>query len=510
MLKKQESAMMSQPRYPLLFSPLNVNGMVLPNRIVVPAMVTRLPGEDGFVNQDTMDRYVRFARGEPGLIVVEATAVHQSKSGQLLRLCGDEYIPGHREMVKRMHAVSPSRVSLQVIHFLKIARSGWRQTVEMLTKEDIQSIVRAYGETAARTREAGYDAVELHMAHAYTLASFMSARNKRTDEYGGRSLEPRMRLMSEVILEVRRQVGSDYPVGVRFDGEECIKDGYGLSDSKYLALRMAQLGVDYLSLSAGGKFEDAIRKEGAPLDPYTGYSGDRTMPPATYPLGVNVYLAESIKGFIRAQGCQAAVITAGRITTAPQAEEILGAGQADLIGMARALLADPDLPRKSREGREDTIVRCLYANICKQLEENYKPVRCGNLWPREFLHAPEAPDDRIPPHWPTDGTLRVVLRESGQLRLTWEIALDAEGMYGYEVFRSINDGPFTHLTSSKTTSHVDEHALAGNRYAYFVRPYDLAGNRGPHSNTAEITLVPGFDVPSDRTIALDGKVVVEA
>jgi hypothetical protein len=135
------------------------------------------------------------------------------------------------------------------------------------------------------------------------------------------------------------------------------------------------------------------------------------MPPATYPLGANVYLANSIKSFIRAHGCQAAVITAGRITTAPQAEEILGAGQADLIGMARALLADPDLPRKSRVGREDTIVRCLYANICKQLEENYKPVRCGNLWPREFLHAPEAPGDRTPPHWSTDGTLSVVLRE---------------------------------------------------------------------------------------------------
>jgi 2,4-dienoyl-CoA reductase-like NADH-dependent reductase (Old Yellow Enzyme family) len=502
--------MMPPSRYPLLFSPLSLNGLVLPNRIVVPAMVTRLPGEDGFVNQDTMDRYIRFARGEPGMIVVEATAVHRSKSGQLLRLCGDEYIAGHREMVKRMHAVSPSKVSLQIIHFLKIARSGWRQTVEMLTREEIQSIIQDYGETAARTREAGYDAVELHMAHAYTLASFMSGRNKRTDEYGGRSLEPRMRLMSEVILDVRRRVGSDYPVGVRFDGEECIKDGYGLSDSKYLALRMAQLGVDYLSISAGGKFEDAIRKEGAPLDPYTGYSGDRTMPPATYPLGVNVYLAEGIKGFIRAHGCHAAVITAGRITTAAQAEEILGAGQANLIGIARALLADPDLPRKSREGREDTIVRCLYANICKQLEENYKPVRCGNLWPREFLHAPEAPEDRTPPHWPTDGKLNVVPRENGQLRLTWEAAIDDEGLYGYEVFRSINDGPFAHLASSLTTSHVEAHALAGNRYAYCVRPYDLAGNRGPKSNLAEITIPPGFEVPPDRTIALDGKVVVEA
>jgi hypothetical protein len=83
-------------------------------------------------------------------------------------------------------------------------------------------------------------------------------------------------------------------------------------------------------------------------------------------------------------------------------------------------------------------------------------------------------------------------------------------MYGYEVFRSINDGPFTHLTSSRTTSHVDEHALAGNRYAYFVRPYDLAGNRGPNSNRTEITISPGFEVPPNRTIALDGKAVAEA
>ncbi len=124
---------MDHLHYPLLFSPYQTNGLVLPNRIVLPAMVTRLPGVDGFVNQDTSDRYVRYAKGEPGLIVVEATAVNNSKSGQLLRLGSDEFIAGHQEMVKRMHDISPSKVSLQIIHFLKIARGGWRQTVDMLT-----------------------------------------------------------------------------------------------------------------------------------------------------------------------------------------------------------------------------------------------------------------------------------------------------------------------------------------------------------------------------------------
>jgi 2,4-dienoyl-CoA reductase-like NADH-dependent reductase (Old Yellow Enzyme family) len=501
---------MSHPKYPLLFSPLDVNGMVLPNRIVLPAMVTRLPGEDGLVNQNTKDRYLRYAKGEPGMIVVEATAVHQVKSGELLRLYSDEFIPSHREMVKQIHAISPSKVSLQIIHFLKIARSGWRQTVEMLSTKDIKFIIQAYGETAARTREAGYDTVELHMAHAYTLSSFLSARNKRRDEYGGRTLESRMRLMSEVILEVRRQVGEDYPVGVRFNGEEFIKDGYALNDSTYIALRMAQLGLDYISVSAGGKFEDAIKKEGKPLDPYTGYSGDRSMPPAHFPRGVNVYLAESIKSFINAHGYNTPIITAGRITTPQMAEEILQTDQADLIGLARPQLVDSDWAKKVREGHEDKIIRCSYVNICKQLEENYKPVRCGNLWPREYLHAPEAPDDHDPPQWPTDGKLAVELRENGQLRLTWEKATDPQGMYGYDVFRSVNGGPFTHFTAVKKTSHLDEQALAGNQYAYFVRPFDLAGNRGPDSNIVEITVIPQFEVPPDREIELDGEVEAEA
>lgn len=491
---------------PLLFTPLTINTLTLPNRILVTAMVTRLSGEDGLVNQDIMDRYVRFAKGEAGLIVVEATAVHQSKSGPLLRMCGDEFIPGHREMLKRMRDAGPSKVALQIIHFLKIARSGWRQTVDMLSLDEIKFIVPAYGEAAARAREAGYDAVELHMAHAYTLSSFLSARNKRRDEYGGKSLETRMRLPSEALLRVREMVGPDYPIGIRFDGEEAIKGGYGLTDSKYMALRFAQLGADYLSLSAGGKFEDAIKKEGEPLYPYTGYSGDRTMPPASYQDGANVYLAEGIKQFINAHGYRTPVVTTGKISTPKMAEEILANGRADIVGFARALLADPDWPKKARLGHEDTIIRCIYGNICKNLDENFKQVRCGSLWPREYLHAPEATDDSRPPVWPADGAaLTAKLNENGQVRLTWKAALDPQGVYGYEIFRAVNDGPFVHLTSSMTPVHVDEYALAGNGYAYYVRAYDFAGNRSENSNTTEIVIEPGFVVPQERSLKLDGK-----
>ncbi len=493
--------------YPRLFSPLPVNTLTLPNRVVVTAMVTRLSGEDGLVNQAITDRYVRFAKGEAGLIVVEASAVHQSKSGPLLRMSADEFIPGHRALLTRMRDAGPSKVALQIIHFLKIARSGWRQTVDMLTRDDIAGIVQAYGEAAARVCAAGYDAVELHMAHAYTLSSFLSARNKRRDEYGGQSLEARLRLASEVLLRVRQMVGSDYPVGVRFDAEEAIKGGYGLTDSKYIALRLAQLGADYISLSAGGKFEDALKKENEALYPYTGYSGDRTMPPASYPDGANVYLAEGIKQFLTAHGYATPIVTTGKISTPQLAETILENGQADLIGLARALLADPDWPKKARAGRADTIVRCIYGNICKQLDENFKPVRCGSLWPKGYLHAPEASGESAPPAWPDGGAgLAARVNDNGAVRLTWRAAEHSAGVYGYEIFRAVNEGPFAHLTSSLTPTHVDEYALAGNRYTYRVRAYDFAGQRSPDSNVAETVIAPGFAAPEAGRLALDGEV----
>src|SRR5438445_9926913 len=112
-----------------LFTPFKINSVSLSNRLVLPAMVTRLSGEDGFVNQAITDRYVRFAKGEVGLIVVEAMAVHTAKSGPLLRISSDEFKPGLTELAKNIHDTSDSKVAPQIIHFLKIARNGWRQKI---------------------------------------------------------------------------------------------------------------------------------------------------------------------------------------------------------------------------------------------------------------------------------------------------------------------------------------------------------------------------------------------
>ena len=473
----------------VLFEPIQINSMRLENRIVLPAMVTRLSGEDGLVNQDIIDRYVRHAKGEPGLVVIEAMAIHGAKSGQLLRLGEDRFIDGHRELIRRMRAVSPSKIVPQVIHFLKLSRSGWRQKVMDLTTEEIRDIVRLYAAAAERSRRTGYDGVELHMAHAYTVSSFLSRRNLREDEYGG-SLENRMRLMSEILVEARRAVGRDFPMGVRFDGEECITDGYGLNDSAEMALRMAKLGADWISVSAGGKFEDALHKPGQAIYPYTGYSGDRCMPPRVYQDGYNAYLGAGIKSHLNRHGASTPVVTTGKIRTAELAERLLATNQADLIGLARTLLADPDWPKKVREGREDQVVRCISINVCKSLDENFKKVRCY-LWPRGSLHAPESADT-TPPSWPGSGAgLRVFEEPKGHVRLSWSAAQDPEGVYGYWIERSADGGPWEIVSAVRADMHTtfqDSTAVAGTAYRYRVRAYDLAGNKSTPSNGVAMSL----------------------
>jgi 2,4-dienoyl-CoA reductase-like NADH-dependent reductase (Old Yellow Enzyme family) len=479
-----------------LFSPLAIRTMTLPNRIVLPAMVTRLSGEDGLVNDDIRTRYVRFARGGAGLIVLEAMAVHQSKSGPLLRIGADEFKPGLADLAARCHDAGPGRVVPQIIHFLKIARSGWRQTIDMLSPLDIDAIVEAYGQAAVRARECGFDGVELHMAHAYTLSSFLSRLNPRRDAYGG-TLENRLRLPVRVVERVRQAVGADFPVGVRFLGDECIRNGYTVVDAVPIAVRLARAGVDYVSLSAGGKFEDARVIPGEPLYPYTGYSGDRCMPGSNYPDGANLYIPEAVRAGLRAQGLQTPVVAAGKIGTRALADDVLARGIGDLIGMARALLADPDLPKKWQTGREDRVVRCVYGNVCKALDENFRRVEC-TLWPKKLGRAPES-DDVVPPEWAPGGAGLIGEYKEGRVLLKWRAAHDNEAVYGYQVFRAEGDGTILlHLASARaaSTRFEDARVIGGATYRYALRPYDLAGNRGPMSETVGVR-VPDEHVSPD-------------
>jgi 2,4-dienoyl-CoA reductase-like NADH-dependent reductase (Old Yellow Enzyme family) len=359
-----------------LFEPYRIhNKLPLKNHIMMPPVVTRLATTTGHVTNALIDRYLLYAKGGAGIVVTEAVSVKKQKSGQLLRLNDDEFIPGLKELTERVHGETDAKIAPQIIHFLKIARSGYRQKVEDLSLEEVKEIPELFGQAAYRAREANFDAVELHFAHAYTMASFLSRYNKRKDDYGS-SFKKRLRLAEEVVEASRKAVGVDFVLGARMNGDEFTAGGNTLKQSRPIALRLAEMGLDYISVSAGGKFEDAVPKEGEALDPYTGYSGSRTMPPKWMPQKVNVYLATDIKSTLNATGFFPTVITAGRILTADAAEGILQNNEADMVAIGRPILCDPYWPNKFKEAREKEILKCIYCNECREAEGAFEEVTC--------------------------------------------------------------------------------------------------------------------------------------
>ena len=431
---------------PLLFEPcaLGRGGAVLPNRIWLPAMVTWRGTEDGFVTEAVREIYRRYAEGGAGMIVLEATGVRDVASGPLLRLSHDRFVPGLRALRDEMRALSPALVVPQIIDFLKIARRkptrafvldlvgrnelpesalalsdeaflreapgllsprrlrdfrfGYRQTIEDLGADEIARIPGFFADAAARARAAGFDGVELHFAHAYTMASFLSVTNARTDAYGG-SFENRMRLPLAVVRAVRDATGDDFVVGCRYLGSEDIGGAGGntLADACAIGVALARAGLDFLSVSRGGKFEDALQPPvGEAAYPYTGHSGHACIPRSKHdPLGVNVPLAAEIRAAVRAAGLTTPVVASGKIVGFEQAEAILARGDADLVGMARALLADPDLPRKWRARAEAAVRTCVFCPFCEEEDQHHRLVTC-TLWPK----GPDGPRSRVTPeHW---------------------------------------------------------------------------------------------------------------
>jgi 2,4-dienoyl-CoA reductase-like NADH-dependent reductase (Old Yellow Enzyme family) len=269
---------------------------------------------------------------------------------------------------------------------------GYRERVGDLHLPHIRELPRVlpglFAESARRAREAGFDGVELHYAHAYTMASFLSRSNRRSDGYGGGRLQ-RARLPLEVLQTVRTRVGADYVVGIRYLGHDVVPGGNELDDAVWFGLRFAEGGVDYLSVSKGGRFEDARQpKIGEAVYPYTGESGYECMPTVISdergPFGRNVPLAAAIRAALRAAGHGIPVVTSGGVSTFDQAESILARGEADVVAAARQTLADPDWFRKIRLGHGSLVRRCEFTNYCEGLDQRHKQVTC-KLWDRDFV-----------------------------------------------------------------------------------------------------------------------------
>jgi len=289
---------------------------------------------------------------------------------------------------------------------------GQREQVTDLALAHVRALPEAlpglFADAAGRARAAGFDGVELHYAHAYTMASFLSRTNTRTDGYGG-SLPGRVRLPLEVIAAVRRRVGADFVLGCRMLGDEVIAGGSDLDDAVWFARSFARAGLDFISVSKGGKFDDAGQpKVGEAVYPYTGPSGYECMPTVISdergPFARNLLLSAAIRAGIRGEQLATPVVAAGGFNSFDQAEAALQAGHADIIAAARQSLADPDWFLKISLGRGDAVRRCKYTNYCEALDTKHKQVTC-QLWDRVELDAPDVTlshDGKrrlLPPPW---------------------------------------------------------------------------------------------------------------
>jgi 2,4-dienoyl-CoA reductase (NADPH2) len=337
-----------------LFTPFTVAGMALRNRVVM------LPMSTGFIEPDETvgERFIRFyearAEGGAGLIIIPFTPMRDGGHVEP-GLFDDRFIPATRRLTDRLHDAG-ARVAAQLILSYFVILKGdtpelvgpspvvnrlFRTAPRELTLDEIQLIVAEFGRAARRAREGGCDAVEVLVAAGYILNRFLSPiSNARTDAYGG-SPENRMRIILDVVDRIRAEAGEDFPVICRLNVEEQMPGGLTVTDAKPVLEALERHGV-------------------ALINTYTGWheSPIPTVAPSL-PKGAFAHLSQQIKA-----SCNLPVIASNRINDPATAEAILARGQADLIGMGRALIADPELPNKARDGREAEITPCLACSNC--------------------------------------------------------------------------------------------------------------------------------------------------
>ena len=363
--------------YRNLFSELTVQGITLKNRLTMAPLYLGYAGEGGTVSDMLLAHYRLMAGSGVAMVVVEnATVDHPAGSGSNHTLRADT--DGNLEGLKRLAATirqEGALACLQINHAGRFAHATPKplapSAVETfgrmpmaLEKAQIDCIIDLYAGAALRAKTAGFDMVELHGGTGYLLAQFLSPRtNRRTDAFGG-TLENRQRFALEVLAQVKAAVG-DFPVGYRFLADEWMPDGLHLEESALFAGCLDRAGIAYISVM-GGTYESFSLPEIVEKSQQEGYMLD-------------------LAAAIRAQ-VDVPVIAAGRLATGAAADRAIAEGKTDLIGLARVLWADPQWPRKVRDGREADIVHCNpdCGDACMQMVIKGRPAFCV-AWPPEKM-----------------------------------------------------------------------------------------------------------------------------
>lgn len=353
-----------------LFTPITIGRVVFKNRIVMAAMDTHTALRDGSATAKMLKFLELRAQGGAGAVMTGAAFIDTEASrfsvGQL-GAYDDELIGSLHTIAEAIH-VHNSRAILQICHagrqkffmdksMISASPVAWRpsgQTPKEATTDEIKTIVARFAAAARRAQEAEFDGVEIHGAHGYLVTNFLSPyTNRRQDEYGG-GLHNRMRLALEIVAAAREAVGPDFPIIFRLSAAEHIEQGLTLEESVEICKTLERHGVDAVHISGG--IHETL---------------DWEVPPMYRPGGLNVPAAETIKKYL-----DIPVLVAGGINHPDLMESIVEEGKADLVALARPLLADPLLPRKLKEGRQDSVRPCIRCNeAC--LSRGAKEIRCA-------------------------------------------------------------------------------------------------------------------------------------
>ncbi len=344
-----------------LFSFFSIKDIQLKNRIVMPALASFLIEDDGTITDATIEHYRRRAGGGSAMIIMEAHAVSPEGvvSAHQARIYDDRFIEGLSKVAAVMKSEgsvpaiqihhSGRQTSIKVIKRKPLAPSPIpcptiRGEVEPLTTDGIREIVQKFGDAAERAKQAGFELIEIHGAHGYLINQFLSkVSNIREDEYGGDTVG-RSRFAIEIIEEIRKRIGPEFPLSFKISAQEFVPGGLTVTESIEILKLLVKAGVDVVQVSAGN---------------------DMTPEWICQPMFMEkACLAESAAQVKKALNIP--VMAVGRINDPMVANEVLAKGQADLVCIGRGLLADPEMPNKARAGRLDEIRPCIACNTCMQ------------------------------------------------------------------------------------------------------------------------------------------------
>ncbi len=335
-----------------LFSPVGLGSMEVRNRLVMPPMSVNFGvDEHGFVTERHWTYLALRAMAGTGMIVVGGGAVHPDGLDlpKMPPVWDDRFIPGLSRLASEVKKHG-ARIGLQLLHGGRQAFHGRRVAPSALpalavvkgvprelARDEIKDLVVCHAEAARRSRESGFDFVEIHAAHGYLISEFLAPNaNRRRDEYGG-TFENRVRFLLEILAAIKHRCGSDYPVGVRYNGEDYVTGGWTLDEAVKLGSLLEAAGADWLHVSAGVYGSMPV-----------------TIPSMYEPFGCFVHLAEAVKKAVTIP-----VIAVGRIKDPAMADRLIAEGRADLVAMGRAHLVDAELASKAAQGRLQELRPCI-------------------------------------------------------------------------------------------------------------------------------------------------------